>query len=396
MSKPRSATYESRSAASAKRAVLAVGAGRAREELVPGAEARARRIDDDLEHAAVARGEAAIGVARDGGADVSAAIERRERRARSAASWRRCRRPRRRRCRGAQRRRGRRSRDEGRARRRRAGARRRRGARLVTSARLDLALEAPHEAGPRVDPRLDGVLPGPSDDSGSAACQRSLPSGDERLLAPRATARALERALRRRAIEHARGEDVVAVDEEIGFDVEHVADDALDREAAGVDLGAHGGDDDAAMPVDDGARCPRRALLARDRRARTCCRVRVRAADDKPCAWLGTGCTPGGCVRGVTRARHRALASGDPRRVVPRRRRRRRPRHALLRRWARLLRLRARARLHRRAARSAGADLARQPVALRRDALFARAAVDLRSAPLVGRDAWRALVGDVP
>ena len=52
----------------------------------------------------------------------------------------------------------------------------------------------------------------------------------------------------------------MAVDEEIGLDLEHVADDALDREAAGVELGAHGGHDDAATPVDHGARCPRPAL----------------------------------------------------------------------------------------------------------------------------------------
>ena len=79
----------------------------------------------------------------------------------------------------------------------------------------------------------------PSALSGRPACHRSFPKG--------ASGCSLQ-VLVLVAIEQARGEDGVAVDEQIGFDIEDIADDALRPKNGRHRLGAHGGHDDARRP----------------------------------------------------------------------------------------------------------------------------------------------------
>ena len=285
---------------------LAVGEGavprrvvrrRAREELVPARKARALAID--RQRKSVRRGPHAAG--RDGvqrspraprrapsafSASASAACgERVEQlvRPRRAAAWRRG--PLRARCAACS---------------ISVGAAARGDAQIVD---VDAALEVVAPRQERIDPGAHGVAA-----SARARSTTKLRRASGRCRA--APSRVARHSASPSAPQQRAGDDVVAVGEAVGLDADHVADDALDREAAAVDARRDVLDDDAHAAV--GARrsarprClalsdPRPVVLAASAGASG--GRRRFSAWKRPCAATGTLLAPPSCRR---RCRRRA------------------------------------------------------------------------------------------
>ena len=314
-SKPIAAMSGSRRAASANVAVdVRRRALRAREELVPGAVARRLAIDDRPPARArrrVARERSGARAISSASASPSMISARASSSSASASSW----------ARVAS------------SRVRSAAPRARRAA--SSSARPSISFERDRLAGLALErdvvmPRAERVGPALRACTRSACCARAT-----NVAAPAVVVDELHRRLaprvapRSRYFEHGR-ERVVALAEDVGLDLEALADDAFDRVAPAVDLGPHRLDDDgrarragrrpsAARSASCAARSPS-ALAPIVAKMRICQRAAARPA---PSASERPRGAPGVDVDAACRAAERCAPDSSRRRSARASRRRR-------------------------------------------------------------------------
>ena len=236
---------------------------RAREQLVPGGEARREPVGDHLERAVVARDSSR---ARRCGRRAPRSSRREGAASCAAEPSSGCLEP-------AQQRRQRLSVGAGGALRRRLGdAHALDGLETQRLRRRLLLADLVEPGAERVAPGLDREL------VAGVALERK--AAGPAVVVDEAHRRAAPLGLAGNAVEHRGGDLLVAVGEDVGPDLDGIADDALDRRAAAVDLRPHRLDDDAALAV--GLALARRLAHRRQHAAplaqRRCARHEARAS----------------------------------------------------------------------------------------------------------------------